>query len=165
MGRKFALIFVFWMVSVATVLAHPYHTSLAEVRYNSKNQTLEIALKVFADDLEKTLSETAKKPVTINQTPAVQAMVAAYLKKMLAAELGNKQALPLKYLGSEPENNTHWLYLEIPIKPGNLKSFTLRNELLLATFPDQVNIMNLDINGQKKTLLFRQDDFRKQLNF
>lgn len=155
-----------WCFSFAfAATAHPYHTSLAEVHYNPKTQTLEIALKVFADDMEQTLSESAKKPVTISQDPTVQALLAAYLKKKVAVELPGKMLAPLKYLGSEPENDMHWLYFEIPLKPASLKNFTLLNEVLLEAFPDQVNIMNLQVNGQKKTLLFRQDDFRKQLSF
>src|SRR5436190_19434900 len=141
--RKFLCGFVILLAAVFSVEAHPYHTSIADIRYNAKSQTLEIALKVFANDLEKTLSDAAKKPVTLNQTPAVQAQIAAYLKKVVAVELNPKQVLPLKYIGSEPETDTYWLYAEIPLKSNQLSQVNFRNQVLLETYDDQMNIVNL----------------------
>lgn len=161
--KKFLCGFVIMFAAVFSVEAHPYHTSIADIRYNAKNQTLEIALKIFANDLEKTLSDAAKKPVTLNQTPAVQAQIAAYLKKVIAIELNPKQVLPLKYIGSEPEADTYWLYAEIRLKSSQLSQVNLRNQVLLETFDDQMNIVNLDINGKKKTLVFRDGDVVKPL--
>lgn len=161
--RNCSLSFLLVLAIVFSAAAHPYHTSIAEIRYNAKTQSLEIAIKVFADDLEKTLSDSAKKPFVINQTPAIQAQIAAYLKKVLALETSGKQVLPLKYLGSEAEKDTYWLYAEIPVKPEQLKQAQLRHQLLLDAFEDQMNIVNFEINGQKRTLLFKQDDYRKPL--
>ncbi|KAA9340791.1 DUF6702 family protein [Adhaeribacter soli] len=139
--------------------AHPYHVSIAEVSYNPKSQALEIAIKVFTDDLEKTLSDAAKKPVTLQQSPDVKSQLAAYLKKTFQVEINAKQVLPQKFLGFETEDDAQWLYLEIPVKPEQLKQLTLRNKVLFETFEDQMNLMNVTMNGQKKTLLFKHNDF------
>ena len=40
----------------ASSLTHAFHTSITEMRYNPKAKTFEISLRVFTDDLEKTLS-------------------------------------------------------------------------------------------------------------
>jgi hypothetical protein len=161
--RNLGLGFLLVFATIFAAEAHPYHTSIAEIRYNAKLQTLEIAVKVFADDLEKTLSNAAKKPVIVAQTPVVQAQIAAYLKKVLALEISGKESLPLKYVGSEAEKDTYWLYAEVPVKPAQLKQIQLRHQLFLDTFEDQMNIVNLEINDQKRTLLFKKDDYRKPL--
>ena len=36
---------------------HDFHTSLAEVEYNTSSKTFEISLRVFTDDFEKALSQ------------------------------------------------------------------------------------------------------------
>lgn len=161
-SRIFLLI-VFWVVSISGAQAHPYHVSIAELRYNPKNQMLEIALKVFTDDLEKTLSETAKKPVTLSQNTEVKNQLAAYLMKAFQVENAQKQVLPQRFIGFETEADAQWLYLEIPVNLESLKQIKLRNQILLETYSDQMNLVNLTINGQKKTLIFKEDNVLQPL--
>jgi hypothetical protein len=142
--------------------AHPYHTSIGEMHYNPKSQSLEISLKVFTDDLEKSLSETVKKPVILSQKAEIKNQIAILLKNSFAIEQAGK-ALPQQFIGLEAEKDTYWLYLEVKVKPELLSELKIRNQLLMETFPDQMNILNLEIKGQKKTLLFRAEDYRKSL--
>lgn len=59
------------LLSVAA-WAHTYHASIMEVRFNPEKQRLEIALKVFTDDLEKGLAQNQPKPVTLDQLSRAQ---------------------------------------------------------------------------------------------
>ncbi len=143
--------------------AHPYHLSLAEIKYNAKTQTLEVALKIFTDDLEKTLSVEAKKPVVINQSAEVQQLVEAYLKNNFQLEISANQIVTQRLIGYEGQADSHWFFLEMPIKPEQLNAAKLRNQVLIETFSDQVNMANLEINGQKRTLLFKEGEVLKPL--
>jgi hypothetical protein len=157
--RFYILLVLVMLGTFSKAEAHPYHVSIAEVKFNPKTQALEIAIKVFTDDLEQTLSDAAKKTVNLQQSPEVKSQLAAYLKITLQVENNVKQVLPQKFLGFETEDDAQWLYLEIPVKPEQLKQLTFRNKVLFETFEDQINLMNITLNGQKKTLLFKQNDF------
>lgn len=155
--RIFLLIFSLFFTTWKTQ-AHPYHLSLAEVKYNAKSQSLEIALKIFTDDLEKTLSISAKKPVEMKQTPEIKKQLETYLKQNFRLENAAKQVYLQRFLGHEMEADAQWLYLEIPVKLQDLKQAKFRNQVLLEVYNDQMNLMNLDLNGQKKTLIFKEGE-------
>ena len=80
------------------VQAHPYHTSIAEVNYNAKTHSLEIALKVFTDDLEETLSNLAKKPVAMKQPEEVQKLLEAIGRAQFKFDLIDVFATPAEVL-------------------------------------------------------------------
>ncbi|MFC5272240.1 DUF6702 family protein [Adhaeribacter terreus] len=160
--RIFALLFVLF-AAFSNAEAHLYHISIAEIKYNAKTQSLEIALKVFTDDLEKTLSFAAQKPVTLQQTAEVKKQLETYLKKNLRLENAAKQTYQQRFLGFETEADAQWLFLEIAVKPDELKQAKLRNQVLLETYPDQMNLTNLEINGKKHTLIFKEGDVSKTL--
>jgi hypothetical protein len=143
--------------------AHPYHVSIAEVKYNAKAQSLEIALKIFTDDLEKTLSEKAGKPVIITSDAAVVKMLEAYFQKHFQVELPQNQVILPRSFGYQKEDDAHWFFLAIPLKAGQLEAAKLRNQVLLETFSDQINLTNLEINGKKRTLIFKEGELLKPL--
>lgn len=143
--------------------AHPYHVSVAEVKYNPKTQSLEIAVKLFTDDLEKTLSDLAAKPVTLTPSADLNKRLETYFQKHFRIELAQNKAAAPRFLGFEKQDDAHWFYLAIPVKPGELKNAQLRNQVLVEAFPDQTNLTNLEINGQKKTLIFKEGDLLKPL--
>ena len=143
--------------------AHPYHVSVAEMRYNAKTQALEISLKLFTDDLEKTLSEMAGKPVAINQSPEVKKLIETYLGKTFRIENNVWQARLPRFLGYEAEADAQWIHFEVSLKNENLTKIKIRNQVLLEIFPDQINMVNLEINGKKRTLIFKEGEVLKQL--
>lgn len=61
MNIKKALYFVLVGVLLLPlqVWAHEFHTSITDAHYNPKNQTYELAVRVFANDLEEALSRAA----------------------------------------------------------------------------------------------------------
>ena len=143
--------------------AHPYHVSIAEVKYNAKAQSLEISLKLFTDDLEKTLSELAGKPVLVTSDAAVQKLLESYFQKNFRIELPQNQVAVPRVFGFEKQGDAHWFYLDIPVKASQLSSAKLRNQVLIETFPDQTNLTNLEINGKKRTLIFKEGEVVKPL--
>ncbi|MBK0401982.1 hypothetical protein I5M27_03235 [Adhaeribacter sp. BT258] len=143
--------------------AHPYHVSIAEVKYNAKTQSLEIALKIFTDDLEKTLSDLVRKPVLLTSDAAVQKLLETYFQKNFNVALSHNQVEVPRLLGFEKQDDAHWFYLDIPVKASQLVTAKLRNQVLIQTFPDQTNLTNLEINGQKRTLIFKEGEVLKPL--
>ena len=166
MKRKIWSIFFLTLCFFSAFLnaeAHPYHVSIAEIKYNAKAQSLEISLKLYTDDLEKTLSALAGKPVEITSDAAVQKLLETYFKKTFQVELPQNQIAAMRFFGFEKQDDAHWFYLDIPVKASQLSVARLRNQVLVETFPDQTNLTNLEINGRKRTLIFKEGDLLQPL--
>ncbi|MCB2407486.1 DUF6702 family protein [Hymenobacter lucidus] len=163
--RRLFFILAGCLLSLAAV-AHAYHASIMEVRYNAPKQQLEIALKVFTDDFEKALSVGQPRPISFEQTPKTQVtqLTTEMLRKSLAFGTKPGETLPLQLIGFEKDHEAHWLYLSVKLpKPTN--TLVLRHKLLVATFADQMNIVNLDAGGKKQSALFREGNEEQKLVF
>ncbi|QDA61019.1 DUF6702 family protein [Hymenobacter jejuensis] len=164
MRRLFFLFFAL-LISVAA-WAHAYHASIMDVHYNAKKQQLEVALKVFTDDFEKALSTGQPAAISLEQSPKPQVTVLTtnLLRKSLAFGSKPGEALPMQFVGIQRENDAHWLYFTVKLaKP--LTGIYLRNSLLQSTFPDQMNIVNVDAGGKKESALFRDGEESQKLSW
>jgi len=139
--------------------AHAYHASIMEVHYNPQKHQLEVALKVFTDDFEQALSGNQPKSVSLleDPKPRLNTLTLALLQRALVFGTKPGEALPWRYMGMERENEAHWIYLAVPLAKAPTALY-LRNHLLLDTFPDQMNIVNLEASGKKQSALFRAGD-------
>jgi hypothetical protein len=69
-----------------------------------------------------------------------------------------------KYLGKEAQLDATWCYLEIE-KVGNVKKIEIENTLMLSEFEDQTNLVNLNIDGRKKSGIGRKGVFKLKFEF
>jgi hypothetical protein len=154
------------LAATLTAWAHAYHASIMDVRYNAQKQQLEIALKVFTDDFEKALSTGRPTAISLDQSPKplVTQLTTDLLRKSLAFGTKPGETLPLQLLGMQKESDAHWLYCTVKLaKPTT--SLTLRHSLLLPTFPDQMNIVNMEAGGKKQSTLFRDGEQEQRISW
>jgi hypothetical protein len=166
MLRKHLLLFLLLLTASLTAWAHAYHASIMDVRYNAQKQQLEIALKVFTDDFEKALSTGRPTSIDLEQSPKplVTQLTTELLRKQLAFGTKPGETLPLQLLGMQKESDAHWLYCTVKLtKP--LTGFHLRHTLLLPTFSDQMNIVNVEAGGKKQSLLFRDGEQEQKISW
>ena len=52
-----ATIFIQWLITASISILHPFYVSVIEIDHNAKDATAEISVRVFTDDLEKTLQK------------------------------------------------------------------------------------------------------------
>ena len=87
----------------------------------------------------------------------------SYFQKNFIVELPQNQVAVPRMFGYEKQDDAHWFYLDIPVKANHLSGAKLRNQVLVTSFPDQVNMTNLEINGKKRTLIFKEGEVLKPL--
>ncbi|MEM7018998.1 MAG: DUF6702 family protein [Pseudomonadota bacterium] len=138
-----------WSVNI---LAHPTHTSFAEIRLNQASQTLEIALRVIPEDLESILSNRAGKPFSLNNSETADRQIIEYLWEAFQVINEHKKRLELRWVGKEVTYAGAWLYFEMPLN--NAQKLTLNNRVLLDWNTAQIN-----------TVKFINDDSHKMLTF
>lgn len=149
---------------VPSANAHDYHASITDARYNPRTQSLEVAVKVFMDDLEEALSRRSKRKVAYNQTAQVQQVVQEYINATLSFELEKDKPLRYTFVGAEQDVDVVWIYLEVPIKSEPLTHLYVRNVVLQELFSDQMNIVNLDYRGKVSSTLFQKNDGTRKMS-
>ena len=138
--------------------AHPFYVSICQVDFNKTKGTLEISIKVFADDLLLGLKTAGATKVYLGEKkehPDTDKFIFDYLKSKLKFTVNDK---PEEYIfvGREMESDVVWIYLEIDnIK--DLKKIEIDCALLTEVLESQSNIIQInDGNGIKSLLLNRR---------
>lgn len=156
MRRLFALLL--GLLPLLALARHTYHSSILELRLNPQQQQVELALKVFTDDLENALSKGRPQHLSL-QDPRAQALADAYLHAHLelalpAAGRQARQPLALQFVGMQAEKDAYWLYAKAKL-PRATTTIWLRNAVLLDLFSDQMNIVNAESGPAKVSELYR----------
>ena len=151
--KKFFLLFTFlltFLVSAKPI--HPYHVGSVEINYNAKTKTFEISAKFFLDDLENSLNAKYNKTLHFGEEKskagldqALENYFAEYFKLK-----SNNQFLKINYLGFEEDKESVNVYLESEATEMPKKVETAVS-LLYSFFDDQMNIVHIIVNGERKS--------------
>ena len=151
----YMILLLFGLINSPNNNLHDFHTSLSEIKYNPKEKSLEISIRVFTDDFEKALTQLnngQKVPINSNDTKS-DAIIEKYLLRHFALISPAKQLKSFNYIGKELEGDATWIYLEIP-NSQTLTEYIFLNDILLEQFADQTNLVNIFYPNQKKTIIF-----------
>lgn len=148
------------------ILFHPFYISLTEIKYNSKENSLEISQKIFWDDLEVHLTEIHKDKIDFLK-PKDKAELDKKLKQYIFQNneiLVNGKRVVLNYLGYEIEEDAAWFYLEAKQIP-DPKQVEIKNSILHQHFNSQQNIINFYLDKSPKSLILLKGKDRGKLIF
>ncbi|MGI4739962.1 MAG: DUF6702 family protein [Janthinobacterium lividum] len=157
MRRRFLPVLL--LLPLLALARHTYHSSILELRINPQQQQVELALKVFTDDLENALSKGRPQHLSL-QDPRALPLADAYLRDHLALALpytsSRQPRLPLtlKFVGMQPEKDAYWLYAKAAL-PRAATAVWLQNTVMLDLFSDQMNIVNAESSDKKVSELYR----------
>lgn len=134
---------------------HPIYVSFTKVDYNIKTKTIQISSRVFYEDLNNAIDQENKTKfdITKSEDKRNQAMVTNYLKKHLKITI-NGHTESASYLGYGIQGDVAWYYQEIK-NVNKVQKVSVYNNLLYQLRPDQTNLVELNINGESKTLKFQ----------
>jgi hypothetical protein len=142
---------------------HEFHNSIAELNYNTKNNSFEVSLRVFTDDFETALTQANNLGgFHLDNTKKHNAIIEKYLHQHFYLKDNKNQKIVGTFIGKEIENEATWLYYEIPLKK-SLIGWYIHNSILTELFEDQMNMVNIFFKKQKKTLLFKQNNTYQKL--
>lgn len=142
-------------------IAHPFHTSSAEMEWNPESNCFEVAWKIDPNDLEQELRRRTKQRLILEKLNDHE-IVFDYVKDVFHVHVGEK-ALLLRPIGFEVEKQFCWIYFEIPC-PHGLSTLELKNELLLNVH-HQINTFVVKQASQKLAVTFHSDKRRRILNW
>jgi len=146
------------------LLAHDIHLTKAQVHVNAAEQSVQVSMHIFLDDLEKVIQQetgfTDKMHLgTEKEVPEGDSLLAVYLSNHFLITT-NDQPLTLSYVGKENSQDllAIWCYFEFPLTEHPTKSLTLTNNVLMELYDDQQNIITLEGPNKKRDYLLFQTD-------
>lgn len=145
---------------------HPFYVSVTEVTQNTTDKSLEVSCKIFADDFEETLRLAYKTKLDINaahEKATFDKLIPDYITKHLAL-VADGQPLKLSYVGYEKEKESVYCYFEVP-GVGAVKNLQARNTLLHDFKNEQINIMHVTMNGERKSTKLDYPVSQAKFNF
>jgi hypothetical protein len=147
------------LAALAATPAHPLHTTLTTVTWHGGRRELEITVRVFTQDLADAVTRAPSSPAaggSVSDSAACRYAMAALSVRDAAGA-----PLPVARCGTERAADVTWIRLAIPAaRPPGLR---LRNAFLFERFADQVNIVQADLAGATRTILFTTGDGPKPL--
>lgn len=151
-----------WAVHLFAV--HKFHASLTQIEFNAETGTAEVAMRLFIDDLENSLSKQVGVSIALDQDrEMVIEETLKYIKKVLLVKGPKSAAYEPTWVGMEYDVHVVWVYVEFPV-PKNIQSLEVMNRVFFDQFQDQVNTVNLKSGKKKETLVFRFGDSSKTVN-
>ncbi len=144
--------YLFVLLPFLFLFAHPFFVSVSDIKYNSSNKSIEISCKMFTNDLEGALKKISSKPIDIlnpKDKKEVEAVLFDYIKKHLIIKINNK-IINYTFVGYEKEEDAIWTYLEFK-KAEIPKQINVDDKLLYDFLKEQTNIVNVEVNGVKKS--------------
>ncbi len=140
---------VLWLSAFAI---HPYYMSVTEFEYKPAEKEVQVACKIFTDDLEETLKLTTKRKVDLLNNAAKtenEQLLTTYLQQHLKLQLDGK-IVPLQMIGYEQEGEAVWIYL-LAKNTTAFKTATVFNDLLYSYKEEQINIIHFKNGGERKS--------------
>jgi hypothetical protein len=155
-----------FLLFVSARPAHEYHASVTNMQFDPKGRVFEVSVRMFTDDLEKTLTrENGGQRVIFDKKYEKNndLLLEKYIRKHFSVQTAQKQRKAFQYVGHETEADAQWVYLELPY-PEPFKNVSLQQSILLDMFDDQVNLLTVKYNKEKKTFLFKKEQTIQEIN-
>lgn len=143
----FLLLFLF-NISAKTV--HPFFISVTEIRSDSAKKSMNIACKMFTDDLQQALLKLYQHKADLEKGDNSSA---EFLQKYISERLSvtvNGQPVSFRFAGYETEDEATWCYLEAVAFPGDGK-VEISNGLLYDFIEGQTNLVHFYRDGKRNS--------------
>jgi hypothetical protein len=145
---------------------HKFYVGVFQVDYFKEKKAVQITARLFIDDLEKALYKKYNKHFYISTKEEIidaNSYISKYLEEKLKIRINNK-IQTIQFLTKEQEDNIVICYLKINFKD-KIKELDITNNVLSDIFNEQQNLVHLNINGNKKTILFTNTETNQKLKY
>lgn len=165
-NKKYFILVLFLLLGAKFSNAHPFYVSICQIDYNQETKSLEISVKVFADDLLLGLENIGKTNIYLGEekeNPKTDEYIFSYLNTQLSFVVNSEKA-NFKFVGREIEKDVVWTYLEIE-NVADLTSIDVDCTLLTEVLESQSNIVQVNKNGTIKNLLLNKNKVTGSIAF
>ena len=154
-------IIVFSLFLLGSFVAHKFYVSIYQINYVPQKKMVQITSRIFIDDLNDALEKKYNKRAfvgTDRQSDSDIELMKKYIAEKFIIKINGKQ-IPPNYLSNELEANVIVCYFSIKDVP-KLNSFSVENSALMEINGEQQNVIQVNIDGDKKSVLLTADNFK-----
>jgi len=140
------------LVPLFAFTLHKYYISLCEIEYIEEQQSVQIILGLFIDDIEFTLNKNHSSTLNIatkKEATNIDLLYEEYLNTHFKV-IVNEELISYQFIGKEYDDDIVRFYLEIP-NIELLESIEVFNSNLIQDFEDQQNIIKIKVKDINKT--------------
>ena len=144
----------FWhsFLVASTISLHPFFISMTDINHNSNARSLEVSVRIFTDDFEKTLRQSCNCKVDLTAPKdkmAMEKQLNTYILNHLRIKVDG-QNQPLEFIGYQKEEESTWTYFSIK-NVSHFKKIDIVNTLLHDYKEEQINMIHVKANGKELT--------------
>jgi hypothetical protein len=132
--------------------AHPLHTSIAQIRHDTKSGILVVSLRVFADDFGKAARDYQKSLSSSDKRRTLPASGVYALSSFRIAD-DRGRLVPLETCGEKKVGDLLWLCFKSRPLPLSSSLF-VSNRILFEMYSDQINVVQADTGSKQTNRLF-----------
>jgi hypothetical protein len=152
---------------VISLLLHPLHVSVTEIKFDPKDKELEISTRIFIDELEEAIQKELKRPsldiFNPGETVTTNQLVSQYLASRLLIKADGREA-KVKYLGHEVEGDALIAYAYAPgVK--KVKNIEVTNSVVTELYDDQSNLVHVTVGNKTRSLRLQRNEVTGKLTF
>lgn len=167
MKNKFKIgLLLFCFIIFSSFVFHKFYVSVTQIDYVPNKKRVEITSRIFIDDLEKALTKKYQKKPNItssNELPEAEEWIKTYIKEKIKVSI-NKKPQVIEYLAKEVEGDVLIIYTKIAISK-KINTFDIYNALLTEVYTDQQNIVHINVNSNKKSILLTNSVFQEKIDY
>ncbi len=96
-------------------LVHPFHETLTQIEQNIDDNTLEVAIRIDALDLDQMIERWLGERIDIEHDPRAERSLELWLRERLGVRLAGGERAPMTWIGHEFEGPFCWMYVEYSV--------------------------------------------------
>lgn len=159
------LIFLLFKICEGHFL-HPFYVSVTDIHYKKEEKSIQVAQRLFWDDLEVALTEYYREKIDIlkqNPKDRLEKMMSQYLIAHNQIRVNGKP-VSLYYIGHEIDEDAMWFYFEGKLQE-HPRHVVIINSVLTDYFDEQKNIVNFYLDKKPKSIVTNKKKKQGELFF
>jgi hypothetical protein len=155
-----------YLFALSSFSIHKYYISITHIKHVPKQETIQVILRVFIDDLQEELHQLNQSKIELgtNREPKnIDFIYEEYINDNFSINI-NKKKQNLTYLGKSYTDDMVVFYIEI-INVKDIKELKIVNNILYSSFPEQENIVKVNINNQHKSYILYKNHSIALINY
>ena len=133
--------------------AHQQKEAITRILFNPRTQNIEVMHRFLLHDAEHAVKEIRRANANILASEDDRDFFSTYVHQHFSIADQDGNTLALKAVGHEIEGRFIWVYAETAIPP-EIRSLTLRHDVLRDIWPEQVNLVNIERHGDVQSATF-----------
>jgi len=148
-----AILLAALLMTVPQAWPHQQKEAVTRVLFNPRTDNIEVMHRFLLHDVDHAVKELRNGEANILGSKDDRELFSGYVNQRFTINDQDGRVLPLSPVGHEIDGRFLWVYAETAI-PEEITSLTLSHEALRDIWPEHVNLVNVELNGDVKSAIF-----------